>query len=100
VPRLSRLDFHGAIHIVHVRGRDGFNIFFDHTILALAGAERWRGVPHLLRFLQLLVKEKVLDRDAVEMALRNAPTSSDVLAGEILNQVDLELWVRLSGRGL
>jgi hypothetical protein len=54
VPRLSRLDFHGAIHIVHVRGRDGFNIFIDHTILALAGAERWRGVPHLLRFLQLL----------------------------------------------
>ena len=52
--RLSRLDFHGAIHIVHVRGRDGFNIFFDRAVLALTGAERRRGVPHLLRFLQLL----------------------------------------------
>ena len=52
--RLSRLDFHGAIHIVHVRGRDGFNIFFDRAILALAGAQRRQGVPHLLRFLQLL----------------------------------------------
>jgi len=52
--RLSRLDFHGAIHIVHVRGRDGFNIFFDRAALALTGAERRRGVPHLLRFLQLL----------------------------------------------
>jgi hypothetical protein len=52
--RISRLDFHGAIHIVHVRGRDGYNIFFDRAILALAGAQRRRGVPHLLRFLQLL----------------------------------------------
>jgi hypothetical protein len=52
--RLGRLGFHGAIHIVQVRGRNGFNIFFDRAILALAGAERRRGVPHLLRFLQLL----------------------------------------------
>jgi hypothetical protein len=52
--RLSRLDFRGAIHIVHVRGRDGFNIFFDRAVLALTGTERRRGAPHLLRFLQLL----------------------------------------------
>ena len=52
--RLVRLDFRGAIHVVHVRGRDGFNIFFDQKVLALADAQRWRAAPHLQRFLQLL----------------------------------------------
>ena len=52
--RLHRLDFHGAIHIVHVRGREGFNIYFEASLLNGAAAERWSGFPHLLQFLQLL----------------------------------------------
>jgi len=52
--RLNRLDFHGAIHIVHVRGRQGFNIFFDAKALTRVGAERWSAVPHVVRFLTLL----------------------------------------------
>jgi hypothetical protein len=51
--RLRRLDFHGAIHIVHVRGRKGLNIFFDASVLS-GTADRWRSSPHARRFLQLL----------------------------------------------
>jgi asparagine synthase (glutamine-hydrolysing) len=43
-----------------------------------------------------LMKERILDRAAVELALRNAPTTSAALGGEILNHVDLELWIRNS----
>jgi hypothetical protein len=53
VSRLRRLDFRGAIHIVHVRGREGFNIFFDASVLART-EDRWRSSPHARRFLQLL----------------------------------------------
>jgi len=54
VSRQHRLDFHGAIHIVHVWGKAGFNIYFDPSGFNLAAAERWTRVPHLLRFLELL----------------------------------------------
>jgi hypothetical protein len=53
VSRPRRLDFHGAIHIVHVSGREGFNIFFDAGVLSRT-EDRWRGSPHARRFLQLL----------------------------------------------
>jgi hypothetical protein len=53
VSRPRRLDFHGAIHIVHVKGREGFNIFFDAGVLSRT-EDRWRNSPHARRFLQLL----------------------------------------------
>jgi hypothetical protein len=53
VSRPRRLDFHGAIHIVHVRGREGFNIFFDARVLSRT-EDRWRNSPHVRKFLQLL----------------------------------------------
>jgi hypothetical protein len=53
VSRPHRLDFHGAIHIVHMRGREGLSIFFDAGVLWLSG-DRWRSSPHTLRFLQVL----------------------------------------------
>jgi hypothetical protein len=52
--RPRRLDFHGAIHLVHVRGKEGFNIYFDAGALARGAVERWRSAPHLLRFFSLL----------------------------------------------
>jgi putative transposase len=52
--RPRRLDFHGAIHLVHVRGKEGSHIYFDAGVLARAASERWRSVPHLLRFFTLL----------------------------------------------
>jgi hypothetical protein len=58
--RLHRLDFHGAIHLVHVRGKEGFNIYFDASVLNHAAVARWSvvprwsAVPHLLRFFKLL----------------------------------------------
>jgi hypothetical protein len=52
--RPHRLDFHGAIHLVQVRGKEGFNIYFDAGVLEHAPLERWRLVPHLLRFFALL----------------------------------------------
>jgi putative transposase len=54
VSRPHRLDFHGAIHIVHLEGRKGFCIYFDASVLARVGVERWNAAPHLKRFLQLL----------------------------------------------
>ena len=54
MPRPNRLDYHGAIHIVHVRGREGCRIYFDASVLTRAGIERWKAAPHLQRFLQLL----------------------------------------------
>jgi hypothetical protein len=52
--RSLRLDYHGAIHLVHVRGREGYNIYFDSSVLKRAVVEWWRSVPHLLRFFRLL----------------------------------------------
>jgi hypothetical protein len=52
--RPHRLDHHGAIHLVHVRGKEGFNIFFEAGMLARASVERQRGEPHLVRFFSLL----------------------------------------------
>jgi hypothetical protein len=52
--RPHRLDFHGAIHLVQVRGSEGCNIYFDAAVLERASGERWRSVPHLLRFFTLL----------------------------------------------
>jgi hypothetical protein len=52
--RPLRLDFHGAIHLVQMCGKQGFNIYFDASVLARPSVERWRGVPHLLRFFSVL----------------------------------------------
>jgi hypothetical protein len=43
-----------------------------------------------------LIKERILDRTAVELALRGDPTKSRAMGGEILGHVDLELWIRRS----
>jgi putative transposase len=52
--RPHRLDFHGAIHLVQVRGKAGFNIYFDARVLERTSVERRRAVPHLLHFFNLL----------------------------------------------
>src|SRR5258708_6903539 len=52
--RPHRLDFRGAIQLVHLRGKEGFSLFFDAGVLQRASMERWRGVPHLSRLLSLL----------------------------------------------
>ena len=52
--RPQRIDFHGAIHLVHVRGCEDFNIFFDASVLEHAQVAKWGGVPHLRRFFALL----------------------------------------------
>jgi asparagine synthase (glutamine-hydrolysing) len=41
-----------------------------------------------------LVKERILDRGAVEQALSGGPTRSGAIGSEILMQLDLELWIR------
>ncbi len=52
--RPRRLDFHGAIHLVHMRGKEGFNIYFARGVLSRSSIERWRSVPHLSRYFVLL----------------------------------------------
>jgi asparagine synthase (glutamine-hydrolysing) len=42
----------------------------------------------------VLVCEGLLDRPAVERALAEGPTKTDVFAGEILRHLDTELWAR------
>jgi asparagine synthase (glutamine-hydrolysing) len=41
-----------------------------------------------------LVKERVLNREAVEQALSGGPTRSGAIGSEILMHLDLELWIR------
>jgi asparagine synthase (glutamine-hydrolysing) len=41
-----------------------------------------------------LVRERILDRTALELALRNGPTRSTAIGAEIVNHLDLELWIR------
>jgi hypothetical protein len=41
-----------------------------------------------------LTHEGILDRKSVELALRDGPTQSRALSGEILRHLDLELWLR------
>jgi asparagine synthase (glutamine-hydrolysing) len=43
-----------------------------------------------------LTKERILDRDAIELALRSAPSKSAALSGEIFNHLDLALWLQRS----
>jgi putative transposase len=52
--RPPRLDFHGAIHLVRMRGKEGFNIYFDASVLERASIERPRAEPCLSRFFGLL----------------------------------------------
>jgi hypothetical protein len=52
--RPRRLDFQGAIHLVHVRGKQQLSIYFDARVLSGAATERWHSVPRLLRFFKLL----------------------------------------------
>jgi asparagine synthase (glutamine-hydrolysing) len=40
-----------------------------------------------------MVKENILDRAGVELALRCGPTRSEAMAGEILGHMDLEMWI-------
>jgi asparagine synthase (glutamine-hydrolysing) len=41
-----------------------------------------------------LVNERILDRAAVEQALRCGPSSSSAIGSEILSHLDVELWIR------
>jgi len=41
-----------------------------------------------------LVKERILNPAAVEQALSGGPTRSGAIGSEILNHLDLELWIR------
>jgi hypothetical protein len=43
-----------------------------------------------------LVRERILDRSAVELALCGGPTVSRAVGGEIMRHLDLELWIRHS----
>jgi asparagine synthase (glutamine-hydrolysing) len=43
-----------------------------------------------------MVKQHILARDALELALRAGPTRSVAVSGEILNHLDLELWIQRS----
>jgi asparagine synthase (glutamine-hydrolysing) len=42
----------------------------------------------------VLVREGILDPDALELALRGGPTRSTTLGAEIISHLDLELWLR------
>lgn len=41
-----------------------------------------------------LVKERILNRAAVEQALREGPSGSSAIGSEILSDLDIELWIR------
>jgi len=41
-----------------------------------------------------LVRERILDRAALERALRDAPSGSKAIGSEILSHLDVELWIR------
>jgi asparagine synthase (glutamine-hydrolysing) len=41
-----------------------------------------------------LTRERILDRAAVELALRGGPTKSPAISAEILRHLDLELWIQ------
>jgi asparagine synthase (glutamine-hydrolysing) len=45
----------------------------------------------------MLVRERILDREAVELALSGSPSRSAAIGGEVMNHLDLELWIRNSG---
>ena len=64
--------------------------------LSMIGAVIQKNLPFIRETLLegSLMKQGILDRGDVEPTLLNAPNASGVLSGEILNLVDLELWVR------
>jgi asparagine synthase (glutamine-hydrolysing) len=41
-----------------------------------------------------LVKQGILNRSALELALQTGPTRSAAIGAEIVNHLDLELWIR------
>jgi asparagine synthase (glutamine-hydrolysing) len=41
-----------------------------------------------------LVRQGILNRSALELALRTGPTRSAAIGAEIVNHLDLELWIR------
>lgn len=58
--RPLRLDFHGAIHIVQLRGKERLNIFFDANAIKFGAGALYRSfadrsyAPNIVRFLTLL----------------------------------------------
>ena len=42
----------------------------------------------------VLVREGILNRAAVELALKSGPTLSAAVSGELFSHLDLELWIR------
>jgi asparagine synthase (glutamine-hydrolysing) len=46
----------------------------------------------------VLVKDGILDRAALELALSGQPSRSAALGGEVMNHLDLELWIRNTQR--
>jgi asparagine synthase (glutamine-hydrolysing) len=82
---------------------------FTHEVPAPILRRQWKDRPpsqltqvvqRNLRFLQetlldgILVKERILDREAVDTALAGGPTKSRATNEEILRHLDLELWAR------
>jgi asparagine synthase (glutamine-hydrolysing) len=69
-------------------------LFFDEVIQRNQGFIR----EHLLD--GALAKEEILDRSAVELALKSGPTRSTAISAEIMSHLDLELWIRDCARAL
>jgi asparagine synthase (glutamine-hydrolysing) len=44
----------------------------------------------------VLVREHILDQAALELALSGGPSRSAAIGGEVMNHLDLELWIRNS----
>jgi asparagine synthase (glutamine-hydrolysing) len=63
-------------------------LFFDEIIQ--------RNLPFLREHLLdgELMRQGILDRTAVELALKSGPTRSSAISGEIFSHLDLELWIR------
>ena len=94
--RPRRLDFHGAIHLVHVRGKAGFNIYFAPDVLTRSSNELWRSVPHLLRYFALL-EECCSECGAQLFGYCVEPNAASLVLRAVGSPLDA-LMQRLSGR--
>lgn len=99
------------IHFDGGRSRGLARRAFSQEVPAPILRRQWKDLPVLqagaiiqlnLRFIRealldgALIRERILDRAAVESALSGAPTQSRALGAEILRHLDLELWIRQS----
>lgn len=101
MPRQKRCEFHGAIHLVTISGRNGENVFYDPNILMKFPQTARHHAPHAERFQNILwnvceqynacVHAYFLEPNAFSLVLQTSGAPLQWLMHDLLSQYSMYL---------